>query len=147
MIISLLFSLSLGKESGDSNDHNNQIFLSLSLFVYIVSSFSLLNALRRERARSALVARDNLSVLEIADVFTASLLTSSSSSSRTEIIISLYRRRKDGAFQQYVFGKNQRRRLFTSRERRTKRRRFRRDPVVRRRRMGRSSVVLLGIRV
>ena len=29
MIVSLLFSLSLGKESGDSNDHNNQIFLSL----------------------------------------------------------------------------------------------------------------------
>ena len=42
MIISLLFSLSLGKESGDSNDHNNQIFLSpVSLFLYKPSLVSL----------------------------------------------------------------------------------------------------------
>ena len=43
MIVSLLFSLSLGKESeGDSNDHNNQIFLSpVSLFLYKSSPFSL----------------------------------------------------------------------------------------------------------
>merc|ERR1711966_606709 len=66
---------------------------------------------------------------------------------RTQEIIKNRSLGKDGAFQQQIFGKNQRRRLFTSRERRTKRRRFRRNPVVRGRRMGRSSVVLLGIRV
>lgn len=149
MIISLLFSLSLGKESGDSNDHNNQIFLSpVSLFLYKPSLVSLSKRFEtRERARSAFVARDTLSVLAIADDFTASLLPSSSYYYHRTEIIKNRSLGKDGAFQQQIFGKNQRRRLFTSRERRTKRRRFRRNPVVRGRRMGRSSVVLLGIRV
>lgn len=145
MIISLLFSLSLGVGIQTITIIKSFFLRSLSFYINRLSSPSR-NASRREKARSAFVARDTLSVLAIADVFTASLLPSSSYYHPTEIIKNRSLG-KDGAFQQQIFGKNQRRRLFTSRERRTKRRRFRRNPVVRGRRMGRSSVVLLGIRV
>ena len=145
MIISLLFSLSLGVGIQTITIIKSFFLRSLSFYINRLSSPSR-NASRREKARSAFVARDTLSVLAIADDFTASLLPSSSYYHPTEIIKNRSLG-KDGAFQQQIFGKNQRRRLFTSRERRTKRRRFRRNPVVRGRRMGRSSVVLLGIRV
>ena len=145
MIISLLFSRSLFVGIQTITIIKSFFLRSLSFYINRLSSPSR-NASRREKARSAFVARDTLSVLAIADVFTASLLPSSSYYHPTEIIKNRSLG-KDGAFQQQIFGKNQRRRLFTSRERRTKRRRFRRNPVVRGRRMGRSSVVLLGIRV
>ena len=85
MIISLLFSLSLGVGIQTITIIKSFFLRSLSFYINRPSSPSS-NALRRERARFAFVARDTLSVLAIADVFTASLL-SSSYYHRTEIII------------------------------------------------------------